>query len=82
MVVLSDVLHEPPGEERGEREFGEHHEVAALLGGLAEQYQQALHHLAVFQMRLHDFINVACIHIGVPNRLRVNHCHGSRSAAV
>ena len=33
-------------------------------------------------MRRHNLINVIGIHIGVPNRLRVDHCHWACRAAV
>ena len=37
-----DVVDEPSWEERGEREFGEHDQVAALAGGFLHQHDQAL----------------------------------------
>ena len=41
--------------------------------------QQSLHHLAIFQVRFDDFVNILGIHIGVPNRFRVD--HGDRTGA-
>ena len=42
VVELADVGDEPPGEERRQGQLGEDDEVAAPLGGLLEQGQQAL----------------------------------------
>jgi hypothetical protein len=42
VVELGDVLDEPPGEERRQRQFGEHDEVAPPLVSLLEQREQPL----------------------------------------
>ena len=42
MVELGDVVDEPAREERRQRQLGEHDEVAAPLGGLAQQREQPL----------------------------------------
>lgn len=44
--------------------------------------QQALHHLAVFQVRLHNFFHIVQVHVAVPNTFGVNHGHWPGSTAV
>ena len=43
---------------------------------------QAFHHLAVLEVRFDDFVDVRCVHIGVPGALGVDHGHGAARAAV
>ena len=45
-VELVWSVEEPAGEERRERELGEHDELAPAVGGLAQQREQPLDHLA------------------------------------
>ncbi len=39
--------------------------------------QQPLHHLPILEVRIDDFIDVAFIHVGIPDRLRIH--HGNRA---
>ncbi len=43
---------------------------------------QALDHLAVFQVRLDDFLDVGRVHVAVPDALRVHHRHRTGVAPV
>jgi hypothetical protein len=54
------------------------HALAPQMGGR----QQALHHLAIFQVRLDNFVNILLVDIRVPHALRVNHRHGAGGTAV
>jgi hypothetical protein len=45
VVDLGDVGHEPPREERRQRQLGIHHEVAVGVGRLVEQIEQPYDHL-------------------------------------
>jgi hypothetical protein len=43
---------------------------------------QALDHLTVFEVALHDFIHIMFVNHGVPNALGINHRHRAACAAV
>ena len=43
---------------------------------------QALDHLAVFQVRLDNFIDVGFVHVAVPNAFRINNGHRPTRATV
>ena len=47
-------------------------DIAQRLAAQMRGYQEPLHHIAVFEVRLHDFVNVLLVYIGVPDRLRVD----------
>src|SRR5574343_350900 len=44
--------------------------------------QQPLDHTPVLEVGLDNFINVGCVHIGIPDGLRVDHGHGPGGAAI
>ena len=43
---------------------------------------QAFHHPAVDQVFVDDFVNIGLVHIGVPDRFRVDHQHRAFAAAL
>jgi len=45
-------------------------------------HEQPLHYVSIFQMRLHDFVNVGVIDKCVPHSFRVNHRHRPGSAPI
>ncbi|CAB4836222.1 unannotated protein [freshwater metagenome] len=53
VVGLADVVDEPTGEERGEREFGEHHQFGAHAVRLLQQSDQPDDHLLAGVLFLH-----------------------------
>ena len=56
-----------------------HRAALSVVGRWVEQ--QARNGYATLQVRVHDFVDIAFIHIGVPSALGVNHRDGARFAA-